>query len=583
MLNIGDFKENLVGYDCYRLLNTNTIWMNEAEADNIEKVLNSSLSPESFANFFSYVPQKNRCFDAASLDLRDHRVYEAERYGGGGVGDNGGGGRVGNYANFQVKGAGPNPVTNSSTTWYSYGSLNLVDAAYEAIFSTILNDLLPLGCAKIYGIIFTSKTGAFHSVNGAAQDAQLTPASGALLVREPTLRPAHFMRADVFTPAKSSNLMRDSNRVRIVNKRLREKFAGDNDFIRYLGKFLLSSAKQMSFALAARITHGALTASNMCLDGRWIDLTEARFLSGGKNFTGLNAFYDDPKIPAYVLSELAYIFGKSNVVNFNLAPLMAYYQRVFDSCFAYYGLGILGLPSAELTEIAEGDDGKLVARAFFSVITRHKKSLSDVDDVPDPEDPVIDFMRSLYRSLPNDGAGASALEAALSPSDLDAGAVAAAFERVFLKSIAASDGNGAAATRSKRIACAIKALRWAYLSSFFYKKRLISHLYYLSHQEAPARVGEFIAECIGYAKWIFSTATSGSVPLLETAAVRVSFEESQHIYVVAADERREFSRYADCLEFMANRYPGASMSGNFDPSFYLNGIHQVLTGLESDA
>jgi hypothetical protein len=583
MLNIGDFRENLVKYDCYRLLNTETVWMNEAETDSIEKVLNAPLSPESFADFFSYVPQKNQCFDAASLDLDDRRVYQAERYGGGGVGENGGGGRVGNYANFQVKGAGPNPVTNSTSTWYSYGSLNLVDAAYEAIFSTVLNDLLPLGCAKIYGIIFTSQTGAFHSLNGGTQDPQLSPASGALLVREPTLRPAHFMRADAFKPAKPSNLMKDSNRVRIVNKRLKDKFAGDNEFIRYLGTFLLSSAKQFAFALAARITHGALTSSNICLDGRWIDLTEARFLSGGKNFNGLNAFYDDLKIPAHIMSELAYIFAKSNVVNFNLAPLLAYYQRVFDSCFTYYGLGILGLPPAELTKIAEGDDGKLVAGAFFSVITRHKKSLPDVDDVPDPEDPVIDFIRSLYRSLANDGAALSALEAALSHTQLDAGALAAAFKNVVLKSLGPADGNDAAAAGRKRIAYAIKALRWAYLSSFFYKKRLISHLYYLSHQEPPVGVGQFIAGCINDAKWIFSTATSGSIPLLEFAGVRVSFEESRNVYIVSADECHEFARYADCLDFMADRYPGAVLSGNFDPSFYLHGIRQVLTALESDA
>lgn len=581
MLDINDFPENLVDYECVRIRDTRTVWLNAASTESLADVLDAGAPATSFARYFSYVPESNRCFGEAELDPRDRRVYRAERYGGRGVGDNGGGGRAGNIGQFQAKGIGPNPLARGSSTWHSYGSLNLIDAAYEAIYSTVLDGILPMGCARIHGVIHTSRGGALQSLNAATKDAELLPTSGAIVVRERTLRPAHFMHAEHFAPPKEAGLMREPLRIRAAHRRLKTRFESHNHFIQYLGKFILSSAKQFGFARAARIAHGGVTPSNICLDGRWIDLTEARFLRGGKNFRGLTTFYDEPQVIAEVVTQLMYVFGKSNVSRFNVEPLLRYFQNTFDSCFAFYSLIVLGMPDAHLSDVAESEDGKAFAKAYASVVLQGKRPVSDLPDRLDPDDPVIAFMRLAYLSLADVEAALPQLGAILRCPSADALPVVTAFRNVFRRAIAPQDCEVAPdAFRSQAIASAIKALRWACLSSYFYRDRIASHLYYVVDNKDLAEVGAFIQECVDQSKWIFATACGGDVTILETAQVRIGFDQARSVYTVTAGGERTFQRYEDCLAFIDATHPDLRLSGAFDPFPYLKGLAAVLANLE---
>lgn len=576
MFTIDNFSANLVDYDCVRILDTETVWINSDESLTLSTALNGTASPQAFASFFSYIPQKNPCFNAEDFDLTDVRTYQAERYGGMGIGDNGGGGRVGNFGVFQIKGVGPNPTGKSASIWYSYGSLHLVDAAYEAIMSTVLNKLLPLGCVKTYGVIFTNRRGAFHSITMPNGEKSLQPIAGALLVREPSVRPAHFLRAEMFTPAKSSLLMRDSNRVRTVNRQLRQQFGSDNHYIKYLGKFILAAAKQFAFALAARITHGALTPSNLCLDGRWIDLTEVRFLSGGKNFFGLTPFYQDSQIVLRVIEELAHVYGKSNGVRFNTAPLFNYYQKMFDACFAQSAMVILGLPVNGQTAVAGSDDGKLVAKALLAVITANKTPMLHIEDVPDPKDPVAALIRTLYLSLANHQTNTGELAFILQRAGLVYREIEAAFSRLCL--FPYSDNGPSAA--NQRLACAIKAWRWATLAAVFYKSRITSHLYYLAAVKTPGDIGTYISACASNAGWIFSTATTGAIPILHATSLQLFFDTSQGVYCLSTSKLQVFTRFADCLSHLREHYPALMLDESFDPSCYLRELSIILEALE---
>jgi hypothetical protein len=581
MLDINDFQENLVEYECVRIRDTRTVWLNAASMESLAEVLDAGSPDTSFARYFSYVPKFNRCFGETELDLNDRRIYHAERYGGRGVGDNGGGGRAGNIGPFQAKGIGPNPLARGSSTWHSYGSLNLIDAAYEAIYSTVLDGILPLGCARIHGVIHTSRTGALQSLNAATKNAELLPTSGALLVRERTLRPAHFMHAEHFAPPKPAGLMREPQRIRAVHRRLKTRFESHNHFIQFLGKFILSSAKQFGFARAARIAHGGVTPSNICLDGRWIDLTEGRFLSSGKNFRGLTPFYDEPQVIAEVVTQLMYVFGKSNVSRFNVDPLLRYFQSTFDSCFAFYSLCILGLPEANLSDIAESEDGKAFAKAYSSVILQGKRPVADLPDRLDPDDPVIAFMQLAYLSLADIEASLSKLGAILRCPPADALPVVTAFRNVFRRAIAPLDEEVALeAFRSQAIASAIKALRWAYLSSYFYRDRITSHLYHVVDNKELSDLGAFIQKCVDQSRWIFATACSGDVAIVETVDVRVGFDQARSVYTVTAGSERTFQRYEDCLAFINACHPDLRLSGAFDPFPYLERLAAVLANLE---
>ena len=572
MLGISDFQENLVAYECVRIRDARTVWLNDASTEALAEILDTDSKATSFARHFSYVPAVNSCFTEAELDQNDRRVYFAERYGGRGVGDNGGGARAGNHGKFQIKGTGPNPLAGHASKWHSYGSLSLIDAAYEAIYSTVLDGVLPRGCAKVHGVIHTSLTGALNLLGWGTKNIELLPTSGALLVREQTMRPAHFMHAELFA-SREPGIVREPMRIRAVHRRLRKHFDTTNQFVQFLGEVILSSAKQFAFARAARIAHGGISPSNICLDGRWIDLSEARFLSGGKNFRGAPvSFYDEPQVIAEAVTQIMYVFGKCNTLHLNTAPLLDYFQNAFDGSFAYYTLSMLGLPSASLSDIARSAEGKVFAQAYSSVVLRGKRPVRELPGRLDPDDPVIGFMQSCYLSL---------TDASSNVPDLDALPAVTAFRTVFHRSVQVENGTiDLDVFRNCAIASAVKALRWAYLSAYFYRDRIRSHLAnVVGDRDIPA-IGAFIQECVDQAKWIFATACRGDVCILETDVVRVSFDQARAAYVVRDDGERIFRHYDDCLAWIKTCYPKLSLQGKFDPLPYLEDIAGLLSGLE---
>lgn len=581
MLDINEFPESLVGYDCVRIRDTRTVWINPAWKDDLAAEFGQPPTAAGFARYFSYVSESNQCFDAVELDRSDRRTYQAERYGGGGVGTNGGGGRVGNFGKFQSKGVGPNPLARSTSTWHSYGSLNLIDAAYEAIYSTVLDRVLPLGCAKIYGIVQTSTKGAYKALHSDSGEIELVPTPGAIIVREPTLRPAHFMHASIFAPPKTAKLLRESLRIRAVHKRLHSRFESDNQFIQFLGKFILASCRQFGFARAARIAHGGVTPSNICLDGRWIDLTEARFLSGGKNFRGLTPFFQEPQVISEVVNQLLYVFGKTRASRFNVEPLMRYMQSSFDSCFTRYTLSLLGFPDAGLDNIAESDDGKEYAKAYAGIVMRDKRPVSALPDALDPKDPAIAFMHLSYGALVNAKKVLTELGSLLRCSSDEALKVATAFRDLFQSSVKAEGGAGVLPKlRDCAIASAVKTLRWAYLSAYFYRHRVTSHLYYIVDSNNPADLGAVIQECIDQSTWIFDTVCRGKVVILQTAELSVQFDQISSVYTVDASGTRNFQHYVDCLAFIHSEFPDLHLPGGFNPFVYLHAIADVLANLE---
>jgi hypothetical protein len=110
----------------------------------------------------------------------------------------------------------------------------------------------------------------------------------ALIIRETCIRPAHFMRAVFYGPpiASSTDFPSDAIRTRSailafgkadVDEITQGLFDASRSRTRaerilsQLREFLKRAAQQLACARAKRIMHGSLTASNISLDGRWID------------------------------------------------------------------------------------------------------------------------------------------------------------------------------------------------------------------------------------------------------------------------------------------------------------------------
>src|SRR5690606_31109938 len=109
----------------------------------------------------------------------------AERYGGFGLGTNGGGARVANINDAQIKGIGANALAGQGAPKsHSYGGLDIQSAVKEIIYSRLLNKISPIGAQAIQGLILLDEVSALH--NG-------KKAPSVLMVREPVARPGHFL------------------------------------------------------------------------------------------------------------------------------------------------------------------------------------------------------------------------------------------------------------------------------------------------------------------------------------------------------------------------------------------------------
>ncbi|WP_340267612.1 hypothetical protein [Sphingobium mellinum] len=248
----------------------------------------SEMNEEALLQNYAYVGPNG--LDGLSSSA-PRKTFYAERYGGVGIGSNGGGARCGTDGQYLVKGMGSNQLLGvDSDFWYGHGTLPLVDAVAEAIWAKILKHALPFGAVDTPAVIATGRMSWTRERGGARKGHP-----GALLIRAATLRLASFERAIYFKPKWNSDegfinkpSLEDVQRTRSAINFLpsamlfdeltkgassNSSYSDQNEAVieglRNIGQRI---AMQSAAASAKRIMHGALTGSNIALDSRWMDL-----------------------------------------------------------------------------------------------------------------------------------------------------------------------------------------------------------------------------------------------------------------------------------------------------------------------
>lgn len=205
-----------------------------------------------------------------------------ERYGGEGIGGNGGGVRCGTSGLVQIKGIGQNQLAGKGTDFFhSYGGASVNEGVVEAIWGEILNVALPYGAARVFGLITTdTRVPLLNPVSG------FDPTTArALILRQAPLRPANYMRSVYFEPQPAmASEVSDTVRTKLAVRSLPKIFAflfgekhGETRDIDYVNDGLkaifVRAAQQIASARAKRVMHGSLMASNVSMDGSWLDFS----------------------------------------------------------------------------------------------------------------------------------------------------------------------------------------------------------------------------------------------------------------------------------------------------------------------
>lgn len=393
-------KSNLVEFPVVFASSAKPLWIN---TEALNKLINGIYDITQFFEEISFVVPDNEFFEEITLNKSISKSAMAERYGGMGVGVNGGGARSGNIGNFQIKGIGRNLLAGQTCDhWHSYGGLNLIDAIYETINSQVYGKILPIGVAQVYGILITGEKTAVlpGSEEKSLEDRR---GYGALLIREPCVRPAHYFPCPNFhlQSADQKRLCSDTNRVRKVSADLASIFNNEKYFVLQIGKFVSNYASQLAFSRAARIYHGSMSPSNMCLDGRWLDLTNTTFLEGGKNNAGLIPFYSEPEQIGYFIEEFFHTYSKYNQLNLNPAALLHYYRRQFQSYFVLHCSYVLGIN----IQIIPGGSENIYLQDLASIISEAIGSSNSVTTIRPlmyrEDDPILSLLNGIFISIFN--------------------------------------------------------------------------------------------------------------------------------------------------------------------------------------
>lgn len=206
------------------------------------------------------------------------KVLYAERYGSLGRNAQGGGARVGTDFSYQIKGVGRTPLLGCRNVdrAYATGELPLGEAVREHIWGEVLHAALPYGAVRSALVI---DTGTYCKPIEPNSHEPKTPRG--LLVRQCALRPAHFMRATYFQKAPGLAIPHDRIRVEEAIACLPHVLpmaegthtndGGLESVLHGLAEFSSRLATQHATARARRFMHGAITPSNLCIQGRWLD------------------------------------------------------------------------------------------------------------------------------------------------------------------------------------------------------------------------------------------------------------------------------------------------------------------------
>ncbi len=209
--------------------------------------------------------------DADPESVTADAIGVADRYGGAGLGFNGGSGRAVHIGGFYVKGVGRTPLLGARTdSSHATGVAFMAECVREVFWSQLVARHFPDGAVRVLALIDTGRTVRSEGQNGREETL-------CLLVRESFVRPAHFERAPLFTGEDGLGGVLDEARVQ-AHARAWDQHIGAAEWQAAVRRCVLAWSRQLGYAFAHRIGTGAATTSNIDLMGRIADFGGFRTL-----------------------------------------------------------------------------------------------------------------------------------------------------------------------------------------------------------------------------------------------------------------------------------------------------------------
>lgn len=522
----------------------------------------SHLSDEEFLHKFS-VLIPGGFFKHSERITSKQKPAVCERYGGPGISVNGGGARTVNCHGYQLKGVGANPlVGRDAPVTYGYGGLDVQGAIMEIIYSELLNRISPVGAQKIYGLIQVDRDSAFYGGESTWS---------VILVREPCVRPAHFLTCPDFKIKKEYKdiLASELSRMRSVYSHIKAN-TGISAFSLCLENFLDKSADQLSFCRMARFSHNVLTASNISMEGKLLDTSVCSFVQSGSNFCQISDFFGEPMLPLRFVEEIIYLVEKYMFVELPKSYYEEYYEKKFKQYMHINGGFVFALPRDICLRCAYNSTWVNMCEKIGAFILSGSGQKTFELPTIHKDDALNEVLASACYGLINN------IPPNCGNARLDE------FIELFLRNVSEIYGYfdeyyTSRSTYNKVLV--IQVLKRAYLSSFFYIT-YVTQIAVDSVRSGFARnVNKAISEAAGVADWIFEELGKESVTLFKSNDFSLVYSEKDNVFVLFEDQqiKDSFQSSAELQMYIKNSREDFQIM-NFDFRPFLNSLASLLNG-----
>jgi len=276
---------------------------------------------------------------------------------------------------------------------HSYGGLDIQGAIKEVIYSQLLNKISPVGVQTINGLIFLDNKSALHNDSA-------TPS--VLMVRELIARPSHFLPCLNFRlkPEHRTLMRSDYSRVLGIYQGI-GKQALLSEFYALIQHFLDKCADQLSFFRMARLSHNALTPSNISMDGRVLDTALCSFVVSGTNYGQVTSYFEEPSTPALIAKDWFYLINKFLFEEPVAEHFLMLYEEKFYQ-YAHVNMGyVFGLDREMSTKFSSTMEWKKVSSRLLSLLSMGSPTKTSTLPTVDSVDFVNDILTASLYSIMN--------------------------------------------------------------------------------------------------------------------------------------------------------------------------------------
>ena len=326
--------------------------------------------------------------EGTNSDDSPNTIGHADRYGGIGIGNNGGSGRAAIVNGYLVKGIGKTPLIGvTANPMHASGGAYLEECVRESIFAEIIGMEFPRSAIPTIAIIDTGITQNWPGdYFGPLSERRV------LLVRRCMLRPAHFERAPLFHSSNSKEGSLDFSRVKHVGRESARIF-GRKLIISQLSEFFSAWSCQLAYAYIHRISPSGNSTSNICFDGQLLDFGACSALP---SWAQINMIPGSPptggEFQTLVESakSLSYYFGRCfdlslsepDVVN----KIILRAREKYDETLLREALRVFGLSRDNAETMLKGNDISRLTAAINIVLSYYKGERFDIySHTPQPD------------------------------------------------------------------------------------------------------------------------------------------------------------------------------------------------------